>query len=552
MGLSMVFRTFRLCIILGVLFFFEQNDVGSGEVLRPRGVSLSNGSGTVPFSFVNDDYCDCEDGSDEPGTAACPNSVFHCTNAGHRPKEIPSSWVNDGICDCCDTSDEYNSSSDCVNNCIELGRAAREEANRQRELLDKGYNLRLELSKQGKEKREEHKARIEKLKKEQEDAQKIKEEKEELRKEAEEKEKAALDKYKAEEDEKKRQKDELEMLQQQQQERANAEDAFNNLDVNEDGIITVNELQLFRKFDQNGDGVVSEEEAKFFLHMKEEMELEEFITTGWMIMKPIYMMDRMTTPEPPLVRPPPEETNEVTESYTDGEIQENQIEHEEPVEGDSSEEEEGEHHKDVEDDDELDDEEFDDEIPHPPSKEDDSKPPEKQEPKYDEETQKLIDAANEAREEFSKAEHEYRRISDDIRNVEQILEVDFGPEEEFATLKGQCFEFTDREYVYALCPFDRTSQRPKAGGSDTSLGYWGRWIGPEENKYSKMKFEGGVTCWNGPARSVVVNLHCGVENVLSAASEPSRCEYLFEFTTPAVCFTPPNQMDDKEHVHTEL
>jgi hypothetical protein len=57
---------------------------------------------------LNDDFCDCKDGSDEPGTSACVNSRFFCRNTGHIPREIPSSWVDDGVCDqdCCDGSDE--------------------------------------------------------------------------------------------------------------------------------------------------------------------------------------------------------------------------------------------------------------------------------------------------------------------------------------------------------------------------------------------------------------------------------------------------------------
>lgn len=63
----------------------------------------------IPFSQVNDDFCDCDDGSDEPGTSACPNGRFFCTHQipNERPQSLPSSRVNDGLCDCCDGSDEW-------------------------------------------------------------------------------------------------------------------------------------------------------------------------------------------------------------------------------------------------------------------------------------------------------------------------------------------------------------------------------------------------------------------------------------------------------------
>ncbi|CAO3638411.1 unnamed protein product [Mucor hiemalis] len=65
-----------------------------------------DGSKTIPYSAINDDYCDCVDGSDEPGTSACPNSFFYCSNEGHIPAYIKSFAVNNGVCDeaCCDGS----------------------------------------------------------------------------------------------------------------------------------------------------------------------------------------------------------------------------------------------------------------------------------------------------------------------------------------------------------------------------------------------------------------------------------------------------------------
>ena len=100
---------------------FQQEHVASAQISATRGVhpdratlyyssttyKCDQGQRLLQINQVNDDYCDCEDGTDEPGTSACPQNShgFFCSDA-RIPRTLPSSMVNDGVCDCCDGSDE--------------------------------------------------------------------------------------------------------------------------------------------------------------------------------------------------------------------------------------------------------------------------------------------------------------------------------------------------------------------------------------------------------------------------------------------------------------
>ncbi|XP_007050015.2 PREDICTED: glucosidase 2 subunit beta isoform X1 [Theobroma cacao] len=118
---------FSVCVV--VSFFLVVSSVRSKSL--PLGIhpldekyfaaeviKCKDGSKSFNRDRLNDNFCDCIDGTDEPGTSACPAGKFYCRNVGSMPQFIFSSRVNDRFCDCCDGSDEYDGGIMCPNTCI--------------------------------------------------------------------------------------------------------------------------------------------------------------------------------------------------------------------------------------------------------------------------------------------------------------------------------------------------------------------------------------------------------------------------------------------------
>ncbi|KJH49402.1 glucosidase II beta subunit-like protein [Dictyocaulus viviparus] len=446
-----------------------------------------DGSKSIVYDKVNDDYCDCPDGSDEPGTSACPNGRFYCANKGHTPSDIPSSQVNDKICDCCDGSDEYSGAIECPNICDELERSAQEEKRKQMEIRKRGYAARKALAKHRfQEEKLEELVRLKDLKTH------LSSKKEELlliKNTAVEKETTLKVKHK-----------EAWLAKRTQMEKAQSSIMFNAIDLDKNQRITLDELKKVNYLDDNNDGAVSDDEAKAYMDVDSADE-DHFLNA---------MYEKIKRAEAKAQNRSVEQEQKRTHDDLIADEDKESIQTED--DGVSA--------------------EFND----------DGMPP------YDEETQKFIKEADEARRNYEEMDSKYNSIDSQIREIESFVEQDFGTDHAWATLKGKCFERNEKQYNYEFCPFEKAVQREKGGHGVTSLGNWGEWSGDVSLKYSKQKYKGGQTCWNGPQRSTEVFVQCGETSELMEASEPSKCEYRFVFLTPAACTDP----DHEVPTHLEL
>ncbi|EOA14720.1 hypothetical protein CARUB_v10028007mg [Capsella rubella] len=565
-------------------------------------IKCMDGSKKFTKAQLNDDFCDCSDGTDEPGTSACPNGKFYCRNAGHSPLVLFSSRVNDGICDCCDGSDEYDGQVTCPNTCWEAGKAARENLKKKIETYNKGLVIRRQEIEQAKVGLEKDAAELKKLKSEEKILKGLVEQlkdRKELIEKVEEKERLQKEK---EEKEKK----EAELAAQQGKGDAEVEKTGESEKVEES---TPDEgMPGVSQDDENpGDTIHHDEIGNYKDYPSDEEPAAEA--------EPTSILEEATHTDPAdehVVETKKESTSSedsVTEGSQNDDITKKEESDEEDLVTEKKEElskeelgrlvasrwtgEKSDKPTEAEDSPEADDQENHDHTPITPHEveeadgfvsdsddtsddgkysdhepEDDSYEEEynhdssssyksdadddvdlsetTSNPTWLEKIQKTVKnillavnllqttpvdklEADRVRKEYDESSSKLNKIQSRISSLEKKLKQDFGPEKEFYSFHGRCFESKQGKYTYKVCGYKEATQ--EEGYSKTRLGDWDKF----ENSYQLMSYTNGDKCWNGPDRSLKVKLRCGLKNELMDVDEPSRCEYAAILSTPARC-----------------
>ncbi|KAJ8456395.1 hypothetical protein ONZ45_g18736 [Pleurotus djamor] len=496
----------------------SENIFGLDPALSAKYVPSGNtwtcldGSKQIPWSAVNDDYCDCKDGSDEPGTGACPNSTFHCRNVGHISANIPSWQVHDGLCEtaCCDGSDELPGV--CPDRCKEIGEEYRKKRDEENKLRKTGSKIRSTyIAFAHKEKK-----RLEDLI--QNNLQEIaarEKEVERLRDIAERTESisAAALEHKKESPlylSLVKHSNALKSLQREHKKHLEREKALGDiLDSLRTGYNPNYQdmavLEAVRGWEFHAglphiNDVGKEDEAEHDGEVKDapEAPVAETLEEGmWSA----------------------EELERDLDALINTDYVSLLLEHDEHVQN-----------------------------PEPDSVLFDlaSYIPESLYPSYEElketitswmEKLGVIKTASDpaadsarARQALTDAENklnDIKRVSERAEDdIKDIFDVEgFGAEGEWKKLDGTCIEKDTGEYTYEVCLFGEAKQKPNRGGSTFSLGKFESWNPDPDVKvgspefYSKQVYKHGTRCWNGPERSVFVVLTCGLENAIHSVVE---------------------------------
>ncbi|KAI2607770.1 glucosidase 2 subunit beta [Hypoxylon fragiforme] len=558
-------RQSEALMLIGII---APNGIASASSL-PRGVGpefvkfyetkdtftcIGHPSISIAASRVNDNSCDCPDGSDEPGTAACalldhlspeqpfPGSSsgttnttnalpgFWCANEGHIGTYVPFMYVNDGVCDydlCCDGTEEYGNVGGvkCENKCAEIGKEWRRIEKERKENLERANKRRRTMVKEAKELRRRVEAKVVALAGE---VKELETKRDEL--------KAKLDEVELQE--------RFKVVKSEGPGKLGVLAGLAKTRVNElrDSLSKVmNERQQLKQKVSELEGILSAFKEEYNPNFNDEGVKKA--VRGW----EDYAAKK---------------TEEAQEQLNEADIQEVMKE-----DGESS----GINWKEFDEDEATDTDilySFEAYLPEPLREFLHSKitllrvwliengiladsGSQKGE-------SRLVKAAREAHDAVANDVNAKRRT---LEEQQRDLEKDYGQDEIFRQLQGKCISTEAGEYEYELCWLDKTNQKSKKGGGKTNMGNFDRfdWDEADEDerhdgkglgrgKRLVLRYENGQHCWNGPNRKTDVWLACAETEELWRISEMEKCVYKMEVGTPAVC----EEAVEPGHVKDEL
>ncbi|KAF2190999.1 hypothetical protein K469DRAFT_558423 [Zopfia rhizophila CBS 207.26] len=556
-------------IVAVILSFLAAPAIAASEAPRPRGVGpefakfyqdadtftcISNPSIKLDIARLNDDYCDCPDGSDEPGTPACsyisplsppgPSEVtkgqfnetlalpgYYCKNKWHLPSYIPFTNVNDGVCDyelCCDGSDEWEGVGGvkCEDRCAKIGKEWRKQDEARQKSLGAANRKRRELVREAARLKKEVEDRIQTLHAQIQGAElKVAGLEQELQN-VERQEKAKVIKGSGK-------GGKLTVLTSLAKGRIQElVDTLGRVRGERDAArARVEELEaILRKFKDEYNPNFNDEGVKRAVKAWEDYAAQE--------------------------RPGPDEAqdrdlDEILKPDSENGI--NWAEYESTEESDV---------------DVL--YKFEEYLPEPLRNWVDQKLRDLRvmliengilaDPHADSPESKAL---SDARQQLNSARSELDSDKNELNQHQEDLEKDYGPDGVFRAVKGQCIEKDSGEYTYEFCFMERTTQKSKKGGGNTGMGNFvriervtvdedlppdGKGLGSGERYV--LKFENGQHCWNGPNRSTQVILACAEQDEIWKIVEEEKCVYRMEVGTPAVC--EPKSNGKQAPTHNEL
>ncbi|RFU33637.1 hypothetical protein B7463_g2699, partial [Scytalidium lignicola] len=545
-----------------VLLLTTVTSVLAAESSRPRGVGpefakfykskdtftcISDPEITIPLSRVNDDYCDCPDGSDEPGTSACtylsrlspqspyqvvgldnasgPQSLalpgFYCKNKGHRPEYLPFTYVNDGVCDyevCCDGSDEWQGVGGvkCEDRCKEIGKAWRKLDEERQKSLRAALKKKDELVAEAKGLRT---GVVEELKKLKDEIVAQEQKARELKVKYEEVERRERGKVVSSAGGKGSRTTVLAGLAKQRVEELRGalvdtiatRDALKEKVANLEGILATFKEEYNPNF--NDEGVKRAVKA-----------WEDYAANK----------DAADQTDNSAVE---RDYNEIAKLDTEEEginWAEWETEEESDVEAIYA---------------------FEEYLPKPLRNWIHDKLYEfrlvlvqngilADNAKSTSESK----AVNDARSAWESVDNEVKTKENTIQDLQADLEKDYGVDDIFRALKGKCVSKDQGEYTYELCWLDRTTQKSKKGAGNTGMGSFTRFDkmyidedvtaggkGLGQGERLVLMYENGQHCWNGPNRQTTVVLGCAEEDEIWKVVEQEKCLYRMDVGTPVVC-----------------